>query len=184
MAIRGFLAVLVAVLWTTGVFAHHPFAAEFDTTKPFALSGALTKVEWQNPHVYAYVDAKDTQGKVVNWKVEMGSPAELMKAGWMQSSMKIGDQVTFDGWRARDGSNLANAESVTLPGGAKLVAASSFHLGPQDQRAQSETGEPRAIGTAGADGDALPATGSPLALYGLLGALSLAGALGLRAANR
>jgi hypothetical protein len=138
----------------------------------------------QNPHVYAYVDAKDNQDKVVNWKVEMGSPAELMKAGWTQSSIKIRDQVTLDGWRARDGSNLANAESVTLPGEAKLVAAASFHLGPQDQRAQSETGEPQAIGTGGADGDALPATGSPLALYALLGGLSLAGAFGLRAARR
>src|SRR5688572_11728385 len=152
MAKRGFLTVVATLMCTIGLSAHHPFTAEFDIAKSFTLAGTLTKVEWQNPHVYAYVDAKDDQGKVANWKVEMGSPSELMKAGWTQSSMKIGDQVTFDGWRARDGSNLANAESVTLPGGAKMVAASSFHLGPQDQRARSETGEPQAIGTSGADG--------------------------------
>jgi hypothetical protein len=187
MAKRATLALLAVLAWSTAALAHHPFAAEFDTTKPHAVTGTVTKVEWMNPHVYAYVDARDDQGKAASWKVELGSPAELTKAGWTRTSLNTGDKVTFDGWRAKDGSNFANAESVTLGDGKKLVAASSFHTGPSDQLAradsaasqQTDPADPQPTGTAGTQ--ELPSTGSPLAVYLLLGGLSLAGAFGLRA---
>ena len=106
--------------------AHHSFAAEFDASKPISVTGAVTKVEWLNPHVWFYVDVKDDSGKVSNWGVEMGSPNGLMRAGWSRNSMKIGDVVTVEGSRAKDGSNVANARSVTLTStGKKLFAASS-----------------------------------------------------------
>ena len=125
MAKRAILAVLATALWSTAAFAHHPFAAEFDMTKPLTLTGTVTKIEWQSPHVFAYVDAKDDQGKMANWKIELGNPAELTKAGWTRTSIKIGDSATFYGWRARNGSHLANAESVSI-GDQKLVASSRF----------------------------------------------------------
>ena len=186
MAKRAILAVLATALWSTAAFAHHPFAAEFDMTKPITLTGTVTKIEWQSPHVFAYVDAKDDQGKMANWKIELGSPAELTKAGWTRTSIKIGDSATFDGWRARNGSHLANAESVSI-GDQKLVASSSFHTSPTDQLARADTADPQATGTSGTQSSGtsgrqeLPATASPLALYLLLGGLSLAGGLGLRA---
>ncbi len=64
------------------LFAHHSFAAEFDSDKEVTLSGTVTKVEWMNPHARFYIEAKDDSGKIVNWEFELGSPnALLRKAG-------------------------------------------------------------------------------------------------------
>jgi hypothetical protein len=121
------LALLAGILSATvSAYAHHSFAAEFDANKPVNLTGTVTKVEWQNPHVWFYVDVKDASGKVANWGIEMGSPNGLMRAGWERSVMKPGDVVTVEGSRAKDDSNNANARSVTLAStGKRLFAASS-----------------------------------------------------------
>ena len=106
--------------------AHHSFAAEFDAAKPVNFTGAVTKIEWTNPHVWFYVDVKDENGNVTNWGFEMGSPNGLMRAGWSRNSMKLGDIVTVEGSRAKDGSNHVNARTVTLAStGQKMFAASS-----------------------------------------------------------
>jgi len=108
------------------VVAHHAFAAEFDADKPVTLTGAVTKVEWTNPHTWFYIDVTNETGKVTNWGLEMGSPNGLMRAGWTRSSMKIGDVVTVEGSLAKDGSNHANARVVILKStGKRLFAASS-----------------------------------------------------------
>jgi hypothetical protein len=107
--------------------AHHAFSAEFDRDKPFKATGVVTKIEWQNPHVWFYIDVKDeATGKVTNWGWEMGSPNGLMRRGWTRNSMKIGDVVTVEGSLAKDGSANANASTVVLTGtGQKLFAGSS-----------------------------------------------------------
>ncbi len=106
--------------------AHHSFAAEFDADKPIALTGSVTKVEWTNPHTYFYIDVSDQKtGKVVRWALEMGSPNGLMRQGWSRNSLKVGDVVTVEGSRAKDGSNAANARAVSLANGQRLFAASS-----------------------------------------------------------
>jgi hypothetical protein len=108
------------------VVAHHAFAAEFDADKPITLTGAVTKLEWTNPHVWFYIDVTDQTGNASNWGLEMGSPNGLMRLGWTRNSMKIGDVVTVEGSLARDGSNHANAKAVILTNtGQKLFAASS-----------------------------------------------------------
>jgi hypothetical protein len=112
------------------VFAHHSFAAEFDSTKPISLTGVVTKVEWMNPHTYFYVDVKDeATGKVSNWACEMGSPNGLTRQGWTRNTLTVGMKVSFNGTRAKDGSNKANARDVTV-NGKKLGAASSEGVTP------------------------------------------------------
>jgi hypothetical protein len=106
--------------------AHHAFATEFDANKPIKLSGTVTKVEWENPHAWFYIDVKNDAGKVENWGLEMGSPNILIRAGWGRNTLKVGDMVTVEASRAKSGANIANAKAVTLAStGQKLFAGSS-----------------------------------------------------------
>jgi len=106
--------------------AHHAFSAEFDANKPVNLTGAVTKVEWTNPHAWFYIDVADATGKVTKWALELGGPNTLIRAGWTRNSMKVGDIVSVEGSRAKDGSPIANAQVVTLKStGQRLFAASS-----------------------------------------------------------
>jgi hypothetical protein len=95
--------------------AHHSFSAEFDAEKPVKLTGIVTKVEWTNPHVWFYINVKDDDsGEVANWGAEMGPPHGLQRRGWRRDSLTIGEEVTVEGFLARNGSNRLNARSVTL----------------------------------------------------------------------
>jgi hypothetical protein len=122
-------AVIVAglgLLLSAGpALAHHAFAAEYDAKKPIKLTGAVTKLEWLNPHTWFYIDVKDDTGKVTNWGFEMGSPNILLRAGWTRNSMKPGDVVTVEGSRAKDGSNNGNVKVVTLVSTGQRVFAGS-----------------------------------------------------------
>jgi hypothetical protein len=104
--------------------AHHSFSAEYDADKPVQVTGAVTKVEWMNPHARFYVDVKDDQGNVANWNIELGPPSILTRLGWRHDSLKIGDQVTVEGYSAKDGSKMANAKKVTLADGRSVFAGS------------------------------------------------------------
>ncbi len=116
----------ILFLSVSAVDAHHNFRSEFDINAPFTVTGAVTKVEWTNPHAWFYVDVKDDKGAVVNWALEMGSPNALTRAGWKRTSMNIGDVVNVEGYRSWDRKNTGNARSVILTKtGQKLFAASS-----------------------------------------------------------
>jgi hypothetical protein len=107
--------------------AHHAFAAEYDRDKPIEVTGTVTKVEWMNPHARIYVDAPDPDldNQIVNWDFEMGSPNGLMRQGWTRNSLKAGETVTVNGWRARRNPHVANARTVTGADGNRLFAGSS-----------------------------------------------------------
>src|SRR5437773_12341652 len=105
--------------------AHHSFAAEFDDKKPVKLEGAVVRFEFMNPHSWIHLDVKTADGTVVRWAVETGSTNALFRRGWRKDSLRAGDRITIDAFRAKDGSNTANASSVKLPDGRQISAASS-----------------------------------------------------------
>jgi hypothetical protein len=101
--------------------AHHSFGAEFDANKPITLTGVITKVEWTNPHSYFYLDVKDKDGKVANWRFEGYPPNVLYRTSWKREvTIKEGDTITVFGWRARDGTDWAHSREVTFKDGKKL----------------------------------------------------------------
>ena len=116
----------VFVLAAAPLAAHHAFSAEFDQSKPVKLAGEITKLEWTNPHAWLFIDVKQPDGKVVNWRFEMGAPNALLRAGWSKSDIKPGTQVTVSGFMARAGGSVGNAFQVRLPDGRDLFAASSL----------------------------------------------------------
>ena len=130
------LSTLVAAI---PALAHHSFAAEYDSQKPVKVTGAVTRVDWQNPHAYFYVDVKNTEtGRVENWAFEMGAPAVLVKQGWTKSSLHVGDVIIVEGTRAKDGGTHGNARSVFMAStGKKLGAGSSEGSGERRAAAPS-----------------------------------------------
>jgi hypothetical protein len=114
------LCAAAALLLATRISAHHAFAAEYDENKRVTVSGTVTNFKWTNPHAWLYVEGKDESGKVASWGFEMGSPNGLVRRGWNRTDVKNGDQVTVEGYRAKDGSNVANARTVTIADGRKL----------------------------------------------------------------
>lgn len=111
---------------------HHSFAAQYDADQPVTLTGAVTKIEWMNPHVYFYIDVRNEDtGRVENWALEMGAPAVIQRRGWRQNTMKIGDMVTVEAARAKNGDPHANARTVTMANtGVQLGTGSSEGLTP------------------------------------------------------
>ena len=105
--------------------AHHSFAAEYDGTKPITLTGSITKMLWSNPHAWIYVDVKDAAGKVVNWSFETGGANALYRRGWKKTDLPVGEVVTIDGFRARNGTATVNATNIKLPNDRQLFAGSS-----------------------------------------------------------
>jgi hypothetical protein len=104
--------------------AHHAFAAEFDLNKPVTVKGVVTKIDWMNPHAWIYVDMKTDAG-VEQWQFETGAPIELVRRGWRKNDLKVGDEVTVQGLRAKDGTNTASARMVTLPSGKKVFSGAA-----------------------------------------------------------
>jgi hypothetical protein len=112
--------------------AHHSFAAEYDQKQPLTIKGVVTKLDWMNPHVYFYVDSTDTDGKVTHWACEAGNPNALARRGWKKDSLKAGDRVTIQAFRAKDASNTVNARSIVLADGKKIFAGSADDGGPSE----------------------------------------------------
>ena len=106
--------------------AHHSFSAEFDSNKTVTLTGSVTKLEWMNPHIWVYLDVKDTSGTVEHWQCEGGAPNTLTRSGWSRDSLKFGDQISIDGFLAKNGSKTCNMRVVKLSDGRSVFAGSSF----------------------------------------------------------
>ena len=128
----------IAIGAAAPVFAHHAFAAEFDSKKQVNFKGTVTKMEWINPHAWLHVDVKQPDGTVVNWAIEAGTPNVLYRRGFTKDSLMPGTVVVVDGYQAKDGSHRANGRSLTLANGQVLFLGSSGTGAPYEQETQGK----------------------------------------------
>ena len=126
---RTMLALAIAaagfLVATAPVRSHHAFSAEFDVAKPLKLKGTLIKWEMVNPHSWFHVGVKDTEGKVVTWLIEGGSPNQLIRMGVTTNTVPIGTELLVDGYQAKDGTQKAVGRDFVLPDGKRLFLGGS-----------------------------------------------------------
>src|SRR6478672_3985401 len=107
----------VAIVLPVAMVAHHSIAVEFDEGRRVRLTGTITKVEWENPHTFFYIDVRDPKtGSVSNWACELGSPNTLANLGWTRTTLKVGMTVSLTGIVARDGSHKVIARKIVADG--------------------------------------------------------------------
>jgi len=108
------------LLISASLFGHHSDAAQFDVSKPVKVTGVVKKVEWTNPHIWFYVDVKDETGKVTTWGFSGLPPGMAMRKGFTKDTLKIGETVMVQGFRAKDGSNNASGFILTFADGRQV----------------------------------------------------------------
>jgi hypothetical protein len=116
--------VLAAILTVVPIaFAHHSTTAEFDVTHRMTLSGTLVKVDWVNPHIVVFIDAKGDGGAALSaWKFESNPPAWFRRVGVSRADFAkaIGQTVTVELNRAKDGSQYGYLLKITYADGNSL----------------------------------------------------------------
>lgn len=107
-------------------WAHHSFQAEYDQSKPLTLVGKVTKVLTDNPHGWIYLDAKNADGHVVNWALELPAPNVLRRNGFdrgiYDTLVSTGEDVTVTAYAAKDGSKHAWAGGLTRADGKTVIS--------------------------------------------------------------
>jgi len=119
------------LLTAAAASAHHSFSAEFDIEQPVTLQGALTELEWVNPHGWLHLDVAGSDGVALSWAVELGNPTALLRRGLRKSDFPAGLEVVVEGYKAKDGTPTANGITITFPDGRNIFAGSSGTGAPE-----------------------------------------------------
>jgi hypothetical protein len=132
------------LLFGSSAWAHHPFGAEYDSSRPARLHGVVTKVEWTNPHAFLIVEGRpegDRSDRSQRWRVELGNPGALRNRGWERRDVRAGDEVTVRGWFARGRHPQINARMVRVDAtGHEFDAASSFYASRDTDKGPQRSG--------------------------------------------
>ncbi|MDH3420499.1 MAG: DUF6152 family protein [Gammaproteobacteria bacterium] len=97
--------------------AHHSVAAIYDFADVQEVAGTVTDVDWINPHIRLTVEAAGT-GEI--WQLEASAINVLERNGVARDSFQIGDEMTFIGPVARNGSNTMAAAVAVTPSGERV----------------------------------------------------------------
>jgi hypothetical protein len=107
-------------LVATPIFAHHG-ASVYDSTKLTTMKGTVTDFHFMNPHTEILFDVTGANGKVEKWTGEAPSLTTMYRLGWNKTLFKPGDQITFVGNAAKNGSHIMRLRKVVFPNGKETV---------------------------------------------------------------
>lgn len=116
------MTIIPALLLACSAYAHHSLVGEFDTSVSFEIRGAITEVEWTNPHIWLYLDVTEEDGQIAKWECEMGSPNQLIRQGWKKEDLPLGTVIRANANPARDGSNTCSTRRITLDDGTPVFS--------------------------------------------------------------
>ena len=120
-------AVVALFLAVMPMLAHHSVGEQYDTDKMLTIQGAIMKIVWANPHARLWVV---TDRAVSSWEIELPPPNALKIRGVKTEFVREGDQVTVTLWRAKDGSRLGHALTLTTPDGRIIDFRALLKSGP------------------------------------------------------
>ena len=111
--------ILVTLLAAASLQAHHSPSAIFDMSKHVAVTGTLTRVDWINPHIVITMDARGEGGKVEQWTFQSNPPSWYKSVGLTRANFAkaIGQTITVEAVKARDGSLYGYMDKIRLPDG-------------------------------------------------------------------
>ena len=114
-----FVLVMSGLAVSQPLMAHHS-SSGYDMEHPVTRKGVVTNMEWTNPHVFIYMDMKDDNGNVEQWRVEGNSPNMLFRVGWKKEMIKPGDVIEVTAAQAKNGVKVFRLISLTLANGQKF----------------------------------------------------------------
>ncbi len=115
-----FAIFISTIVWATVALAHHSMAGTYDTSKSTTIRGVLTEIGWRNPHAFVLMNARDTNGKIVTWRIEIASPSALSRLGLTSQMLDLTSTYSIEIWPARDGSANASGRLLTFPDGRQF----------------------------------------------------------------
>ena len=126
-----FVVALGLLVISIPVSAHHGVAG-YDLTKTITLHGTVTKFDWSNPHCVIHMDAKNANGEVQNWTIELAAPTHMSRAGWTKNVMKAGDEITVTMFPSKSGAPRGLLAKLVFKGKVLIDDGQSRNLHPDE----------------------------------------------------
>ena len=105
------------VLVSSVAAAHHSSVPWYDlNAEQISVTGVVTEFQFINPHVYIILNVARPDGSVEEWRIESTSKNRLIRVGWSEDSIKVGQTVTAKGFPARQGNGIDSEEIVVEDG--------------------------------------------------------------------
>lgn len=121
---------MLALAFASNAGAHHSFAAEFVPQSSGEVEGIVTRVWFTNPHVRYRLEARNENGEIEEWELQLTSVTNLRNSEWYRDTVEVGDRIWAQGEVARDGSNKLYARRINVEGGRQLGAGGGARPGP------------------------------------------------------
>jgi len=140
LKVLGIAAGAVSLLAVPAI-AHHSFAM-FDASKLVTLEGTVKEFQWTNPHAWIHLTVPDSEGKPVNWAIEMNGPSGIARDGWRPKTLTPGMKVKVIVHPLRDGNAGGQYLHVTLPDGKQMGNPTGRGAGPGEPERPRENPAP------------------------------------------